>query len=296
LSCYYEPNSGHGRNIVIVQTIDCLSESAGQELTVSLHDTGFAVLRNHPIPNALLDSLYVKWMAFFKGDEKDRFRTDPDTNGGTQAGYFPPTVSETAVGHSTKDLKEFFHAVPGSPMPSGCADDTLQYHESAYRLGSHLLGLVQRHTPQDVIESLSEPLAGMLSREASLLRILHYPPLDGTENPEALRAAAHEDINLITVLPVSDQAGLQVQDTGGRWIDVSSQRGDIIINSGDMLQEASSGYFPSTTHRVDNPGAGIDNVSRISIPFFLTPRLDVVLSERYTSGSYLDERLRLISR
>jgi isopenicillin N synthase-like dioxygenase len=63
-----------------------------------------------------------------------------------------------------------------------------------------------------------------------------------------------------------------------------------------MLQEASNGYFPSTTHRVDNPGAGIDNVSRISIPFFLTPRLDVVLSERYTSGSYLDERLRLISR
>ena len=136
----------------------------------------------------------------------------------------------------------------------------------------------------------------MLSRDETLLRVLHYPPLDGSESPDALRAAAHEDINLITLLPVSNQAGLQVQDTANNWIDVSNVSGDIIVNSGDMLQEASGGYYPSTTHRVDNPGGRIENVSRISMPFFLTARPDVVLSERYTAGSYLEERLRLITR
>jgi len=279
---------------LIVQTIDYRSASAGQDFTASLHDTGFAVLRNHPIQQSLLSSLYDDWAAFFHGDEKNRFLFNADT--GTQAGYVPLSVSETAVGHSTRDLKEFFHVASGFPLPSGCADHTLRYRDSAFMLGSDLLDELQRHAPQEALESLSDPLAGMLCQEASLLRVLHYPPLDGTEKAEALRAAAHEDINLITILPVSDQAGLQVQDTSGRWIDVSSRQGEIVINSGDMLQEASNGYFPSTTHRVNNPGAGIDNVSRISIPYFLTPRLDVVLSDRYTSGSYLEERLQLLSR
>lgn len=279
-----------------VQTIDYRSVSAGQNFTASLHDTGFAVLRNHPIQKSSLGSLYDGWAAFFHGDGKDQFLFDPESDAGSQAGYVPPDVSETAVGHSTRDLKEFFHVRPGFPLPTECSDHTLRYRESAYLLGSELLDRLQRHAPQEVMESLSEPLAGMLSLETSLLRVLHYPPLDGTENADALRAAAHEDINLITILPVSDQAGLQVQDNRGHWIDVSSRSGDIVINSGDMLQEASNGYFPSTTHRVINPGNGIQNVSRISIPFFLTPRPDVVLSDRYTSGSYLEERLQLLSR
>ena len=79
------------------------------------------------------------------------------------------------------------------------------------------------------------------------------------------------------------------------WIDLQGFAGDLIINNGDMLQEASSGYFPSTTHRVVNPTDNSSNVSRISVPFFLTPHLDFVLSERYTAGSYLRERLQLIT-
>ena len=87
-----------------------------------------------------------------------------------------------------------------------------------------------------------------------------------------------------------------VRTRAGDWIDVSSISGDLVINSGDMLQEATGGYYPSTTHRVNNPGGDIGNTSRISIPFFLTARRDVKLSDRYTAGSYLDERLKLISR
>ena len=281
---------------MIVQTIDYLAPTAGRDFAASLHDTGFAVLREHPIPPSLLEALYQDWTAFFLGNEKGPFLFDPDTDDGGRAGYFPPQVSETAVGHSIKDLKEFFHVVPGYALPPACADNILQYRELGFDLGVRLLNWLQLHTPQDVLGSLSESFPDMLCRDASLLRILHYPPLDGAESGSALRAAAHEDINLITILPVADQPGLQLKNNAGNWIDISSNRGDLIVNSGDMLQEATSAYYPSTTHRVDNPGGNIENVSRLSIPFFLTPRLDVRLSDRYTSGSYLDERLRLISR
>lgn len=279
-----------------IQTIDYPSKSAGRDFVSSLHETGFAVLRDHPVPRPLLETIYDNWSAFFASDEKEQYLFDAISDDGNRAGYFPVQISETAVGHTAKDIKEFFHVVPGGPLPPICKDAILQYRELGFALGAQLLSWLQQYTPSGITADLSEPLTGMLCKDASLLRILHYPPLKGAEDADALRAAAHEDINLITLLPVSDQAGLQVKDNNGRWIDVSGNRGDLIINSGDMLQEATGGYYPSTSHRVLNPGGSVSNVSRISVPFFLTPRLEVVLSDRYTSGSYLDERLKLISR
>jgi len=244
----------------------------------------------------LLERLYDGWRAFFHGDGQHQFLNSNYVCAGPEYGYFPPDVSETAVGHTARDLKEFYQVVPGCPLPAAVEAETFRYFDRAFELGVELLGWLQDSAPGAALETLSEPLPGMLSPEASLLRILHYPPLRGDEQADALRAAPHEDINLITLLPVSEQPGLQVQDTAGTWIDVSARRGELIINCGDMLQEATRGYFPSTTHRVDNPGGRIANESRISAPFFLTPRADVVLSPRYTSGSYLEERLALINR
>ena len=125
----------------------------------------------------------------------------------------------------------------------------------------------------------------------TMLRILHYPPLDGSEEPDAIRAAAHEDINLLTLLPSSNEPGLQVKGTGDSWIDVPCDFGNLIVNIGDMLQEASGGYFPSTSHRVVNPQGSDQTKARVSLPLFLHPNPEVVLSERYTAQSYLKERL-----
>jgi isopenicillin N synthase-like dioxygenase len=278
-----------------VQTIDYISESAGRDFVDSLHETGFAVLRNHPIPQALLRNLNSDWLAFFLGIKKEHYLFDPSTDQGGRAGYFPQRISETAVGQTTKDLKEFFHVLPNGPMPPECADNIRQFREIGFELGAELLKWLQEFAPQSVTESISEPFSGMLCQHASLFRILHYPPLGGDEAADAMRAAAHEDINLLTILPVAEQAGLQVKDKAGNWIDVSSKRGELIINSGDMLQEATAGFYPSTSHRVNNPGGAIKNESRISMPLFLTPRQEVKLSERHTSGSYLEERLNLIN-
>lgn len=128
--------------------------------------------------------------------------------------------------------------------------------------------------------------------EQTLLRVLHYPPLKGDEEPDAIRAAAHEDINLLTILPAANEPGLQVKSKDGSWLDVPCDFGSLIVNIGDMLQEASAGYFPSTTHRVINPQGSDQSKSRISLPLFLHPRPDVILSDRHTADSYLQERLR----
>ena len=281
---------------MIIQTVDFANPDAGQQFVRSLHETGFAVLKNHPIPGALLENICGGWGRFFNSDEKHAFQFDPDDDDGTQQGYYPPQVSETAVGHSTKDLKEFFHVVPGGRIPAALENEILRYRESTFALGAKIVDWIQRFAPAEITARLSEPLPDMLCSTASLLRILHYPPLTGSEDARAVRAAAHEDINLITILPVAEQPGLQVKDNDGKWIDVASVRGELVVNSGDMLLEATGGFFPSTTHRVINPADDSANVSRLSIPFFLTPRLEVVLSDRYTSGSYLEERLNLITR
>jgi isopenicillin N synthase-like dioxygenase len=280
---------------VIVQTVNCEDSDAGQQFVDSLHETGFAILKNHPISNPLLEELYQGWMKFFHSEDKNQFHFDPENKDETQAGFHPSTYSETAVGHSTQDLKEYYHVVPGCRIPPLLQDRILEYRQLALDFGATLLQWVQSHTPSDAMRNISEPLPNELSSKMSLLRILHYPPLTGTEEAQAVRAAPHEDINLLTLLPVALQPGLQVKDSDGEWLDLDSIRGEIIVNTGDMLKEATDGFFPSTTHRVVNPSDESANISRISIPFFLTPHADYVLSERYTAGSYLMERLALIT-
>ena len=128
----------------------------------------------------------------------------------------------------------------------------------------------------------------------NLMRIINYPAISGQETPNAIRAAAHEDINLITVLCASTESGLQAQDIDGNWHDIQCDPGSIAVNTGDMLQMCSDGYFPSTTHRVINPEADKMNVSRMSMPLFLHPHDHVKLSEQYTAIGFLNERLQEI--
>ena len=277
-----------------VQTISYVENDAGSKFVKSLHETGFAVLKDHPISDDLLVDLYTGWREFFRSEEKYAFRVTETL--GTQEGYYPIEESETAVGHAIRDLKEYYHVTCNGPIPPKLVTATMTYRRLSWDLACKLLTWVQDHTPSSQNENLKEPFWKIISLEASLLRILNYPSMTGNEDANAVRAAPHEDINLITLLPASDQPGLQVQDTGGGWHDVSTNTQELIINTGDMLLEATDGYFPSTTHRVINPGGSIPNSSRISAPFFITPRLDVALSDRYTAGSYLQERLCQITR
>ncbi|HCE1988666.1 TPA: isopenicillin N synthase family oxygenase [Vibrio parahaemolyticus] len=272
-----------------LETVDYLADDAAQQFVASLRETGFGVLKNHPIPQELVESIYKNWHEFFCSEEKNDFQFNVET----QDGYFPPSVSEVAKGHKVKDIKEYFHVYPWGQIPEPLKAEILEYYERANAFAQELLGWVEEYAPKDVQEKFSIALSEMINNsDKTLLRVLHYPPMTGEEELGAIRAAAHEDINLLTVLPAANEPGLQVMSKDGEWIDVPCDFGNLIINIGDMLQEASGGYFPSTTHRVINPTGARQEKSRISLPLFLHPKPDTVLSERYTAHSYLMERLR----
>lgn len=272
-----------------LETVDYLADDAAEQFVKSLRETGFGVLKNHPIPKELVESIYENWQQFFLSEQKHDFHFNVET----QDGYFPPSVSETAKGHSVKDIKEYFHVYPWGQIPEQLKVQILDYYQRADAFAQELLSWVEQHAPKEVQAKFSIALSDMIKdSEKTLLRILHYPPMTGNEEPGAIRAAAHEDINLLTILPASNEPGLQVKSMDGTWLDVPCDFGNLIINIGDMLQEASGGYFPSTTHRVINPTGGRQDKSRISLPLFLHAKPDVVLSERYTAHSYLMERLR----
>ena len=272
-----------------LETVDYLADNAAELFVKSLRDTGFGVLKNHPIPKELVESIYENWQQFFLSEQKNDFHFNVDT----QDGYFPPSVSETAKGHSVKDIKEYFHVYPWGQIPEQLKAQVLDYYQRADSFAQELLSWIEQYAPQEVQEKFSIALSEMIKdSDKTLLRILHYPPMTGNEEPGAIRAAAHEDINLLTILPAANEPGLQVKTLEGEWLDVPCDFGNLIINIGDMLQEASGGYFPSTTHRVINPTGERQEKSRISLPLFLHAKPDVVLSERYTAHSYLMERLR----
>jgi isopenicillin N synthase-like dioxygenase len=272
-----------------LETVDYQAENAAELFVSSLRETGFGVLKNHPIPKELVESIYENWYQFFMSEKKNEFKFNVDT----QDGYFPPDVSEIAKGHTVKDIKEYFHVYPWGQIPSELKEQIMDYYDRANSFAEELLGWVESYAPEEVQEKFSVALSEMISgSQQTLLRILHYPPMTGDEEPGAIRAAAHEDINLLTVLPASNEPGLQVKGRDGQWLDVPCDFGSLIINIGDMLQEASGGYFPSTTHRVINPTGARQEQSRISLPLFLHPKPDVILSERHTADTYLKERLR----
>jgi len=269
--------------------VDYQSENAEKEFVESLRETGFGVLKNHPIQQSMVSGIYEAWQGFFDSEEKHKYLY----NKGTQDGFFPQSVSEVAKGFTKKDIKEYYHFYPWGQCPTEYRPQLLSYYEKANELARELLSWVEKHSPTEVSKHYSQPLSNMIKdSDQTLLRILHYPPLKGEEEPDAIRAAAHGDINLLTILPAANEPGLQVQRKDGSWLDVPCDFGTLIVNIGDMLQEASQGYFPSTIHRVINPEGADMTKSRISLPLFLHPRPDVVLSERHTAESYLQERLR----
>ncbi len=276
-----------------VAAVDYRAADAPARFTDSLRRTGFGVVRNHPIPRDLLETLYAEWLAFFASDAKHAYAASREQ----YDGFFSTAAAETAKTHHRQDIKEYFHVYPWGRYPAEVSDAARRYFEIAGALAAELLGWIEANTPATVRARFSMPLSEMIAGSSlTLLRVLRYPPLTGAEPPDALRSAPHEDINLLTVLAAANEPGLQLLDSRGRWTDVPCDPGSLAINAGDMLQEASGGYFKSTTHRVTNPTGEARLRSRISLPLFLQPRPEVILSERYTAGAYHAERLREIRR
>jgi isopenicillin N synthase-like dioxygenase len=272
-----------------VAVVDFTATDAPERFTESLRETGFAVLVGHPLPWSLVEQIYREWAGLFDSPAVERYLMDPSG----QVGWFPPGRSETAKGNTVRDLKEFFHVYDWSVYPAEVSDAALRYRTIATELAITLLGWVEANTPASVSDRFTRPLSQMMEGSTrSLLRVLRYPPLSGDEPAGAVRAAAHEDINLLTVLPASDEPGLELLGADGEWFPVPCDPGSLAVNGGEMLDLASGGYYPATTHRVVNPTGDAACRPRMSLPLFLHPADDVVLAEGRTAYEFLQQRIR----
>jgi isopenicillin N synthase-like dioxygenase len=268
-----------------VALVDYGLRSAPAELARSLHQTGFCVIVNHPIPRSLVEHVYDEWSAFFDSDARHRYAFDP----AAQDGYFPMPDARDGAPRDF-DAKEFFHLFPWGRVPAEVSDAALRYRRSAIELATTLLGWVASNTPASISRRFSRPLLSMLpgGDKNTLLRILRYPELVG-DATDAVRAGSHEDTNLLTVLAAPSEPGLQVRDDHG-WRDVPHDPASVIVNGGVMLELLSDGYYPSATHRVVHQRDWPALRPRMAMPLFLHPADDVVLTGDVTTVEFLGSR------
>lgn len=250
------------------------------DLYQGIVDYGFIILKDHDVQPELLKKAYetLEKLYSLPVETKRKYISE---KGGGQRGY-TAFGTEHAKDSPVMDLKEFWHV--GREVPDGhpfakyypkniWPNDTVpEFKEIFEKLYSQL-----QTAGIQMMEALTGPLKvnkdffkEMVVEGNSILRLLHYPPIPEGVDPRCVRAAAHEDINFITILPAATQSGLQLKDRDGAWLDVESDFGTLIVDAGDMLARITNDVIPSTTHRVINPQDGT-NTSRYSMPFFMHP-------------------------
>ncbi len=291
------------------------SDSIGK----AFNETGFVTITNHGLSKQLIDKLYQQVKALFALPEEEKLKYEIPGLAG-QRGYTSKN-KETAKGFKVPDLKEFWQigqtVSDDSPekelYPDNIVVDelpefnptTLEVYKKLEWAGIHLLRAiaVYLNLPENYFDD-------KVQNGNSILRTLHYFPI---ENPDALpddavRAGAHEDINLITLLIGASADGLELLTRENKWFPVKAYGEDLVVNVGDMLQRLTNNKLKSTTHRVVNPPREQMKFSRFSVPFFLHPKANMDLSslpstidadhpkvyDDITAGEYLDERLREI--
>ncbi len=270
----------------MIKTIDYNDPMAPELVVSSFRETGFAIINKPPINFKLLQNCFAAWAAFFQNPD-DQYLYDDQTG----AGWIDQHLSEKAKGAKNKDLKEFYHYYKGQQCPDHIKQITDDSFDMLFELSNTILKWVETALPADIQAHFDRPLTKMVSTQNTLFRIIHYPPIKDCLETDGIRAAAHEDINLITILPPGTAEGLQVKTVDGQWHSVDATAEQVVVNIGDMLQELTKRYLISTCHRVINP----EDLTkpRYAMPLFLHPHNDVWLSEQYpTANMYLKERLR----
>lgn len=275
-----------------VSTVNYESVDASKQFTNSFLKTGFGILSNHSIDLDLIQEVYTIWEEFFESGEKIKYlfnKKSPD-------GYFP-YLYESGKNCKPSDLKEFYYYYPWGKCPKYLHEATNALYNQLYKLATTLLDWLTINTPQKVLDKLPMTFGEMIKdSQRAVLRIIHYPPLQNEAIKNAIdqgafRAASHEDINLLTLLPAATEAGLQILDRSGEWHEIKSDPSNIIVNAGDMLELLSHRYYKSTTHRVQNPIADDANRSRYAMSFFFNPKDNVLLPTGQTAGEYLIDHL-----
>lgn len=307
------------QKIPSVNLEDFLSEDENRrqkfvsEIGKAYEEIGFVALKGHFLDQPLVDSLYQQIKAFFELPYETKSQYEIPGIGG-QRGYVS-FGKETAKGYKTADLKEFWHfgqyvenddALAAEYPQNVTVSELPEFNstgQKAYKMlektGVYVLRALALYLGLDELYFDQRVHNGN-----SILRPIHYPPI--TEEPkDAVRAAAHGDINLITLLMGAQGKGLQVKNHNGEWVDAIAAEDELMINVGDMLSRLTNNKLKSTIHQVVNPPRESWGNSRYSIPFFMHPKSEVSLNvlencideehpklyEDITAGEFLTERL-----
>ena len=284
-----------------------------KELGKAYEEIGFVAVKNHGLSDALCAELYAQVKGFFTLSKEEKEAYEIEGLAG-QRGYVS-FGKEHAKNKNEGDLKEFWHfgqtVEDNDPIKEEYPDNVKvnelpkfnavgrEVYQKLESTGREMLRAIALHLNLD-----ENYFDAKIHNGNSILRPIHYPPI--THEPkDAVRAAEHEDINLITLLMGASADGLQVLNKSGEWISVTALPDQIVVNVGDMLQRLTNNKLKSTTHRVVNPPREKWGTSRYSIPFFLHPRSEVSLNclpscisesnpknfSDITAGEYLEQRI-----
>ena len=298
---------------------DFLSEDANrkeefvQSIGKAFQEIGFCAVKGHLLSDDLVERLYKQIKLFFDLPYEVKAKYEfPQYSG--QRGYVS-FGKESAKGSKHGDLKEYWHfgqyieeeeKEKYNYFPNIHVEELSEFNE----VGREVYSTLEK-TAKHILRALAlylnieeDYFDQYIKNGNSILRPIHYPPI--LEDPkEAVRASAHGDINLITLLMGAHGKGLQVQHSNGEWIDAVASKDELMINIGDMLSRHTNNLLKSTVHRVVNPDRELLKKSRYSIPFFMHPvsemKLNVLEScisdespksfDDITAGDFLNERL-----
>ncbi len=286
-------------------------KSFSQDLGISFNQTGFAIIKNHGLTQEITTNLYYKVQSFFELDDEKKIKYYfPELYG--QRGYVVKG-QEHAKGSSKGDLKEFFHI--GNPEISNPKNiwpieiDNFEEVGTNAFLTLENIGLTLLKAIAIYLNIEEDYFTNKVKGGESIMRSIHYYPLKEEDVEDgAVRAAAHGDINLITLLMGASADGLEILTKEEKWIPIISEPDQLVINVGDMLERLTNKKLMSTVHRVVNPSKEKLNTSRYSIPFFMHPKPEMDLTclsncidesnpksyDDMTAGQFLEERLREI--
>ena len=276
------------------------------QLKAALSNHGFFSITNHGLSRSLIDKCYQSSIDFFNLDYE--IKNSYSSVGSKGARGYTPKGIETAVGETVPDQKEFWHHGPNVDesfdikIPKNIyikeVEDFNQNFDDLYcelhKIGTRVLSVIALSLGLN-----NDYFDQWVDKGNSLLRSIHYPPVDSSLNPH--RARAHEDINLITLLIGAEEGGLEVKNNDGSWIKVAPSTDAIVCNIGDMMQLVTDKMLKSTTHRVIQD-SGTDSNHRYSIPFFLHPAPSVILKSIFReddkgiiADEFLNQRLKEIN-
>jgi isopenicillin N synthase-like dioxygenase len=254
------------------------------KLFSGIKDYGFIILTDHTVKQEVIDAGYKAVQDFFALDEKVK-KGYVCSSGGGQRGY-TPFGQEHAKDNPHMDLKEFWHVgrevtsdhkfskyYPNNIWPSeiaGFENNLTNLYDELDKTSGYLLEALGK-----ALDVPSNYFADMIDTGNSILRAIHYPPVGEAPPVGSVRAAAHGDINLITILMGATASGLQLLDRDGTWLDVETKPGQLVVDSGDMMSRITNEIVPATIHRVINPKDS--KSARFSMPFFVHPHPEATL-------------------